>query len=194
MKRTQAINLQRMRKTFKPRLKPLFVAVSSVMLVSCGGDVDVEVYESVAQCVAANPLDALDCQEAYNHALAESYRTGPKYQTEPPCEEEFGDNECIPYNAVSDRWFIPQMAGFLYYGDDDWDLDYRSSPLYSSKSRRSPAYGKWISADGVTFGTKRYGPITVNKSSFKLKPTTTRTMSRGGFGLSVASRSSSRGG
>ncbi|WP_271271535.1 DUF1190 domain-containing protein [Aliamphritea hakodatensis] len=194
MKRTQAINLQRMRKCLKPRLKPLAVAVSSVMLVSCS-DVDVEVYESVAQCIAENPLMLQDCEAAYRHAQSESFRTGPKYQTEPACEDEFGDEQCIPYNVLNNQtWFMPIMAGFLFYNGNDWDNDdYISSPLYSSKSRRSRVFGKWTSADGIVYGPKRYGTITVDKSSFKLKPTTTRTLSRGGFGLSVASRSS-RGG
>ena len=63
-------------------------------------------------------------------------------------------------------------------------------PLLGSKNPASPAYGKYTDAGGKNYGAAtRVAPMTVPKTAMAPKPATTSTVTRGGFGESVAKQS-----
>ena len=192
MKRSKSINLARMRK--KPRafaLKPLSTAIAAGFLVACSNNSqEAMVYRDAQDCSEDNPSLADQCEAAYQKALADAAKSGPKYRKEYDCEFEFGDGMCMPYDNNGNDWFMPVMAGFLFSQALDRSY-YRSAPFYTSYERRSPFYGHWISVDGHNYGRSRYGKtVKVDNKAFKPKPKVTRTVSRGGFGSTVTAKSS----
>ena len=68
---------------------------------------------------------------------------------------------------------------------------YNQQPLFSSKSAASPANGKFVDATGKSYGPATAGGRTMNvpKTAMTPKPATTSTVTRGGFGESVAKQS-----
>ncbi len=207
MKRTRSINLERMRKLednnlsqptpLRSKLKPLAVSVAAAVLVACSdGGEEAVVYSDIADCISKNPDQVDVCESAYNDAVNVAQESGPKYTSLEACTYDFGNRNCVPYQADSGQnWFIPAVAGFMLaevideVGDAFERRRYRSAPLYTSYSRYSPFYGQWSSVDGHTYGTSRYGKIKVSDNAFKPKPKITRTISRGGFGSTVAAKS-----
>ncbi|TLU61501.1 DUF1190 domain-containing protein [Thalassotalea litorea] len=193
MKRSQSINLSRMRKVSTSKLvKPLAVVAGVTTLTACGNDQEAIVYKDLDHCIGSNPELEQQCETAYQNALKEAQQSGPKYPRKPLCEEEFGSGRCYQYSMNNGQSvFVPLMAGFLF--SQYMDNRYRSAPLYTSYSYHSPFYGYWSSVDGHKYGRARYGKTKVNKKAFDAKPKVTRTISRGGFGSKVAASSSFRG-
>lgn len=214
MKRTQSINLERMRKRSrsesdtdaklecaevvnkKGSAKPIAVSLAATTLVACGSNTqEAIVYQDVKDCSRDNPELAWECESAYQKAVAESLKSGPKYANEQECTAEFGRNNCVPYSHYGydsgNNWFVPLMAGFMFSQvlNSGGGYGYYSSPLYTSYSRHSPYYGNWSSVDGRNYGKRHYGKVTVSKKAFEPKPAVTKTMSRGGFGSKVAAKS-----
>lgn len=67
---------------------------------------------------------------------------------------------------------------------------FAQQPLFSSKNPASPAYGKYTDATGKNYGAAQPGrTMTVPKTAMAPKPATTTTVTRGGFGESVAKQS-----
>lgn len=194
MKRTKTINLHSMRKGRRTwPAKPLAVAVAAAVMVGCSSDREAQIYRDVAQCIAETGLEGA-CQSAHDYALASSHRSGPKYGSLGDCAYDFGRDNCVPYSDGVNNWFMPAMAGFMLargFDDDEYelDIDIHTAPLYSSSRRSSSMYGKWSTVDGNLLGKKRYGKVTTSSDAFKPKPSVTRTMSRGGFGSTVAAKS-----
>ena len=189
MKRTKLINLDRMRKkTVGLRLKPLVLGVAAFSLIGCIDSRKANVYASVNHCVNENPAMAGQCEAAYQTAVKESARSGPKYRSERECISEFGQRNCVPYRTQSGHdWFMPAVAGFMMARALNNNV-YHSLPLYSSTAYGSSMYGRWATADGRSY-PKRYGSMNVVGDAFKPKPAVSRTMSRGGFGSTVAAKS-----
>lgn len=186
-KRSQGINLTRMRKAFA--LRPLAVGVAAVFLSACGSNREqVAIYKDVDDCVNDNPEQALQCQTAYEDALREAERTGPKYSNMGDCENEFGQNQCQVVRNESGSFFMPFMAGYMLSNLLSPNR-YYSQPMYTSYSRYSPLRYRWIGADGYDFGDVRRKKMRVSSKSLKAKPTVTRTIKRGGFGSSVRAKS-----
>ena len=191
MKRTKSINLDRMRKSAHlGRFKPIVYTVAAATLAACGNSSrDAQVYQDVAACVRDNPELGQQCEAAYQKALTDSYKSGPKYRNERECVEEFGSNNCVVYKAPSGQsWFMPAVAGYLFARALDRRNFYHSAPLYTSHSLYSPFYGRWTTVDGSLYGRRQYGRIKVNEKVFDSKPPVTRTISRGGFGSTVAAK------
>lgn len=66
-----------------------------------------------------------------------------------------------------------------------------SQPLFTSKSATSPANGKFVDASGKNYGSATTGrSMTVPKTALAPKPAITNTITRGGFGESVAKQTS----
>lgn len=189
MKRSQSINLNRMRKTSKRFLfKPLTLAITAT-LVACSDSQDAKVYQDAEHCKEDNPSLTQQCEAAYQKALAESASSGPKYNSQRDCSVDFGRDNCVPYTSPQGQnWFIPAMAGFMFSQMINRN-DYHYAPLYTSYSRRSPFYDRWTTVDGNVYGRKRYGSLKVDKKVFNPKPKVTRTISRGGFGSTVSAKS-----
>jgi uncharacterized protein YgiB involved in biofilm formation len=193
----------RLRKVFA--VKPLAIGVAAVLLSGCGEEPEVaDIYRTVSECADNNPGFFTQCEYAYESAVEDAIRTAPRFSNERDCEFEFGDSRCEYVTNENGSFFMPFMAGFMLsrmlFQDDDWDIDlkkkkkkrYYSQPLFTSYSRRSSLRNQWFDASGKSFGGTHRSAAKVYGSDFKAKPTASRTLSRGGFGKAVASRSSSR--
>jgi uncharacterized protein YgiB involved in biofilm formation len=186
-KRSKSINLTSMRKSFS--VKPLALGVAAIFLSSCGDKQEAAVFTSVSDCTNSNPEFAAQCKTAYDDALKEAARTGPKYNSQRDCESEFGSNQCTTVRSGSGSFFMPFMAGYMLSNLMS-PRGYNSQPMFTSFSRNSSYRNRWVGADGYDFGDNRRRTMRVSENALKSKPTVSKTMSRGGFGSSVRAKSS----
>lgn len=208
MKRTKNIRHAAFRKSWQARhLTPVAFAVSAVfMLAGCEqSDETVSLYQNADDCAKANPGQSAQCTTAYNNAQKEAERTAPKYATREDCVAEFGENQCqqTPAQAgvgttannaeaqQSGSFWMPLMAGYMM-GRMMSGGAYAQQPLFSSKNPASPANGKFVDATGKNYGPATAGGRTMNvpKTAMAPKPAVTKTITRGGFGESVAKQTS----
>ncbi|MCZ2721454.1 DUF1190 domain-containing protein [Marinomonas sp. 15G1-11] len=192
MKRSKSINLDSMRKvkSASPLMRPLTLAIASVTLAACGSsEEEVQVVSSIEDCKVSTTLTQAQCEVAYQQALQEAERTGPKYSSQAACEAEFGYDQCNRSSQGS--FFTPFMAGFLVSNLLDSGRSNRYNPVY--RYPKSGSSDRIMTADGRVIGNAGQRSYKVDKSNLQSKPTVTRTVSRGGFG-SVASAKSSWGG
>ena len=180
MKRTKNINHSSFRKSWSARhLTPVALAVTAVvMLAGCEkSDETVSLYQNADDCSAANPGKAAECTTAYTNAVKEAERTAPKYATREDCVAEFGEGQCQQTPAQAG---VAPMGGGMA----------QQQPLFSSKNPASPAYGQYTDASGKSYGAAQPGrTMNVPKTAMAPKPATTTTVTRGGFGESVAKQS-----
>ncbi|MFT2111270.1 DUF1190 domain-containing protein [Marinomonas sp. 2405UD68-3] len=194
MKRSKYINLDSMRKVKPsfPLMRPLTLAVASVTLAACSDSTEeVQIVSSVDDCQASTTLTQDQCEVAYQQALIEAERTGPKYNSQAACEAEFGYDQCNRSSQGS--FFTPFMAGFLVSNLLDSGRNRSYNPVYRYPKSSSFSKDRIMMADGRVLGNVGQRSYKVDSSNLKPKPTATRTVSRGGFG-SVASAKSSWGG
>lgn len=205
MKRTKSIHHASFRKSWSARhLTPVAFAVTAVfMLAGCEkSDETVSLYQNADDCSAANPGKSAECTTAFNNALKEAERTAPKYATREDCVAEFGEGQCqqAPAQAgmapeaqaqqSSGSFWMPLMAGYMMGRMMGGGAGFAQQPLFSSKNPASPAYGKYTDAGGKTMAQRSFGrTMTVPKTAMAPKPATTSTVTRGGFGESVAKQS-----
>lgn len=206
MKRTKSIHHASFRKSWSARhLTPVALAVTAVfMLVGCEkSDETVSLYQNADDCSAANPGKNAECTTAFNNALKEAERTAPKYATREDCVAEFGEGQC--QQAASSgrhgagksgagaiqRQLLDAADGGLYDGPNDGRRrGLCSATTVQFKNPASPAYGKYTDASGKNYGAAQPGrTMTVPKTAMAPKPATTTTVTRGGFGESVAKQS-----
>lgn len=195
MKRSKNINIEHMRSfaQSRVRIKPLAIAIAAATLMACSSREEVVAYDDIAQCVAENPGRDAQCRTAFETATEKAINSGPKYRTLADCQAEFGPENCVVQQGPTGQsWFMPAMAGFML--GRALDGGYRSAPLFTSYSRTSPAFGRWTTVDGNTYGSRARRTFKADADAFKPKPVVTRTMSRGGFGSTVAAKSSWGGG
>lgn len=201
MKRTKQINHASFRKSWSARhLTPVALAVSAVfMLAACEqADETVSMYQNADDCSAANPGKSAQCTTAFNSAKEEAVKTAPKYASREDCVAEFGEGQCqqAPAQAgvgstnaesqSSGSFWMPLMAGYMMGRMMGGGMG-QQQPLFSSKNPASPANGKFVDASGKSYGAATPGrTMTVPKTALAPKPATTSTVTRGGFGESVA--------
>jgi uncharacterized protein YgiB involved in biofilm formation len=205
MKRTKTIQLAAFRKSWNARhLTPVALVVTAAFLLAgCEkSDETVKLYQNADDCSAANPGESQQCTTAYNNALKEAERTAPKYATRQDCVAEFGEGQCQPAPSQASvagdnqaqaqsggSFWMPLMAGYMM--GRMMGGSYAQQPLFSSKNPSSPAYGRYTDASGKSYGAATPGrTMTVPKTAMAPKPTTTSTITRGGFGESVAKQAS----
>jgi uncharacterized protein YgiB involved in biofilm formation len=188
LKRSRSINLSAMRKGFSA--KPLALGIAAICLAACGKEPEqAAIYTDVDDCQNSNPEFAEQCRLAYEDAVAEAQRTGPKYNSARDCEYEFGPNQCQYVSNQSGSFFMPFMAGYMLSNLMS-PRGYNYRPMFTSYSRYSPYRNRWIGADGYDFGDYRRKSVRVGKNTFKSQPTVNKTIKRGGFGSSVRAKSS----
>lgn len=208
MKRTKTINHASFRKSWSARhLTPVAFAVTTLFLLAgCEkSDETVSLYQNADDCSVANPGKSAACTTAYNNALKEAERTAPKYASREDCIAEFGEGQCqqAPAQAgmaggsendaqaqSSSSFWMPLMAGYMMGRLMGGGASYAQQPLFSSRNPASPSYGQYTDASGKGYGAAQPGrTMTVPKSAMAPKPATTTTITRGGFGESVAKQS-----
>ena len=208
MKRTKNINHAMFRKSWGARhLTPVALAVTAVfMLAGCEqNDETVKMYQNADDCSSANPGKSAECKATYDNALKEAARTAPKYASREDCVAEFGEGQCQQAPAQAGvatenqaqaqqsggSFWMPLMAGYMMGRLMGGGAGYAQQPLFSSKNPASPAYGQYTDASGKSYGAAQPGrSATVSKTAMALKPATTSTVTRGGFGESVAKQTS----
>ncbi|MEJ4045632.1 DUF1190 family protein [Erwinia sp. SLM-02] len=203
MKRTKQINHASFRKSWGARhLTPVALAVTAViMLAGCEQtDESVSMYMNADDCSSANPGKSEQCTVAFNKAKEEAVKTAPKYASREDCVAEFGEGQCqqapaqagVTTNAEnqsSGSFWMPLMAGYMMGRMMSGGMG-QQQPLFSSKNPASPANGKFVDAAGKSYGPAASGrTMTVPKTAMAPKPATTSTVTRGGFGESVAKQS-----
>ncbi|MCG8710396.1 DUF1190 family protein [Brenneria sp. 4F2] len=199
MKRTKNINQDTFRKEWRMyRLAPIALAVSTVfVLAGCEqADETVSLYQNADDCSRANPSMSEQCTTAYNNALKEAEKTAPKYATREDCVAEFGEAQCTqapaqPGTAAqpqqSGSFWMPLMAGYMMSRMMSGGTGYAQQPLFTSKSPASPANGQFVDSTGKSYGNATTGrTINVPKTALAPKPATTTTITRGGFGETIA--------
>ncbi|MDF7681867.1 DUF1190 family protein [Enterobacteriaceae bacterium ESL0689] len=189
MKRTKNINHSAFRKYWGARhLTPVALAIAATFtLAGCEkSDETVSLYQNAEDCSAANPDKRAECTTAFNAAEQEAARTAPKYDTHEDCIAEFGEGQCRQeYQRHGGSIWMPLMAGYMMARMTGGGFG-AQQPLFTSKTPTSPAYGQYTDASGRSYGAAQPGrTINVPKSAMAPKPTTTRTITRGGFGQSV---------
>ncbi|MFV8982693.1 DUF1190 family protein [Serratia fonticola] len=203
MKRTKNINKDTFRKSWRSyRVAPVALAISAVfMLAGCEqADETVSLYKNADDCSTSNPSMSEQCTTAYNNALKEAEKTAPKYATREDCVAEFGEAQCTQAPAQagmaaesqsSGSMWMPLMAGYMM-GRMMSGGGYAQQPLFTSKNAASPANGKFVDASGKSYGPATAGgrSMTVPKTAMAPKPAVTNTVTRGGFGESVAKQTS----
>ena len=208
MKRTKNINHAMFRKSWGARhLTPVALAVTAVfMLAGCEqNDETVKMYQNADDCSSANPGKSAECKTTYDNALKEAARTAPKYASREDCVAEFGEGQCQQAPAQAGvatenqaqaqqsggSFWMPLMAGYMMGRLMGGGAGYAQQPLFSSKNPASPAYGQYTDASGKSYGAAQPGrSATVSKTAMAPKPATTTTVTRGGFGESVAKQAS----
>lgn len=218
MKRTKSINRDAFRKAFRPyRLAPIAIAMTAVFALSgCEeSDETVSLYMNAQECAQANPSNAAQCEDAYRTALQEAAKTAPKYATLEECVAEFGDAQCTQTASIDGKrvstenvnnlnpentqmaqansggsFFMPLMAGYMMGRLMSGGA---SQPLFSSHNPASPANGKFVDASGRNYGPAVGGrQMNVPKTAMAPKPATTSTVTRGGFGNTVAKQAAAQ--
>ncbi|CAI2476673.1 DUF1190 family protein [Serratia liquefaciens] len=205
MKRTKNINQETFRKSWRNyRVAPVALAISAVfMLAGCEkSDETVSMYQNADDCSRNNPSMSEQCTTAYNNALKEAEKTAPKYAIREDCVAEFGEAQCTQAPAPaqagmaaesqsSGSFWMPLMAGYMM-GRMMGGSGFAQQPLFTSKNAASPANGKFVDASGKSYGPATAGgrTMTVPKTAMAPKPAVTNTVTRGGFGESVAKQTS----
>jgi len=83
--------------------------------------------------------------------------------------------------------WMPLMAGFMMGRMMSGGAGFAQQPLFTSKNAGNPANGKFVDATGKSYGPATTGrSMNVPKTAMAPKPATTSTITRGGFGESVA--------
>lgn len=187
-KRSNVINLRRMRKAF--RLSPLAVAIPLILVGCQEAELPAQLYQTAEECIADNPSAADVCNQMYQRALAEAAETAPRFTNQQDCEYEFGAEQCQQATDQSgSSFFMPFMAGMMVSRLLSPSPYYQ--PMFSSYSRNSPYRYRWFDSRGKVVG--RFGDknFRMNRSFFDSRPKYSRAFERGGFGKMAASRASS---
>lgn len=191
MKRTKNINHARFRKVhvgFKVSMVAVLLA-STLVLNGCdNSDDDVYVYRDVKECTAYTS-NKDQCQKDWNDAAYAAVKDAPKYASKEECIKQYGDYNCQVQNTTTSTGGTSMMWYPLMSGFSSSSHSQPARSMYSSTSPSSKMYGNYYSGNGVNYGkTWDRSGRSVGTDSVR---STSRTYSRGGFGSSVSSHSSS---
>jgi uncharacterized protein YgiB involved in biofilm formation len=176
------------------------VGGAAVMLNGCSEEA--ETYSGLEDCQQNNMDCPEQCYSAYQQAEEDALASGPSYRSQSDCESDFGSLFCEESDAGK---FRARMAGFAMQCDDDYfdfddddDIDvfkkrkkykkrHKSFPLYTSFKSNSPMKNQWVGLKGRPFGSYGSSRVSVNSDTdFKRPKSSSRTVSRGGFGRTVS--------
>lgn len=194
MKKSRTIDLNSMRKHARHfGIKRLSLAVAAFSLAACSSKEEVSFVTDAEDCASKTDMTIEECTAAYHQALAEAERTAPKYDQRNRCETDFGHNQC--YQPSGSSFFLPFMAGYMVSSLMDRNSHgYSYNPGFHYQNRYDTNRDRIVSSDGRVLGKPGQSRFNVNKSAIKPKPATRTTIKRGGFGSTVAAKSSWGGG
>ncbi|WP_158367708.1 DUF1190 family protein [Candidatus Williamhamiltonella defendens] len=217
MKRIYHTHKEKLRKSWCGyRLAPIAFSISTVLfLTACEkSDQTVSLYQNADDCSKAHPSMNQQCVEAYQVALKEATKTSPKYASREDCIAEFGQSQCtkvtseqadiLATSSTADKnstvqpqeicsMWMPLMAGYMM--GKMMGGGFNQQPLFTSQSSTSPMKDKFVDATGKNYGAATYGrTMNLPKSALAPKPSVTKTLTRGGFGQTVAQHSSMKQG
>lgn len=186
MKRSQSIRLVQM-------------GAVALTLAACEERVEVGVFETIGQCIAAgNP--AAQCETALQAAQEQHQQVAPRYATQQDCEAEFGASQCTPAPAAGapaeegaapqvaqagfGGGFMPLMAGYMM-GRMMSGGGAMTQPLYRPAATAAGAGGAFHTAAGAPVA-RGAGFATVPRSVAQAPAARSGTIARGGFGARAA--------
>ena len=197
MKKTRHIDLSLLRKKARKfSLAPLSVGVAAALTGCSEPQEQVKVVASVDDCVSQTELSLAQCETAYQQALDEAERTGPRYERQYLCEADFG--QC---QQSSSGFWMPFVTGYIVAEiidevGDAYERKHRRryNPVYTYQKRGSKHRQKIMTADGTILGGAGKSSYKVPSSVTERKPAVTRTIKRGGFGSQASAKSNWGGG
>lgn len=199
MKRTKKINHDSFRKYWRCcYIAPVTLTVSAVFaLAGCEkSDKNVSLYmNSSNDCTKASIFLNEQCATTHIHDSAQqkTVKTAPKYTSHADCVATLNEGQCTQVLAQAglpaesknngDMW-MPLMAGYMMGRMMGGGGYAQQQPLFSSNATNSPVSGQFIDAGGKS--------MTIPKTTLAPKSETTRTITRGGFGETVAKQNTMR--
>jgi uncharacterized protein YgiB involved in biofilm formation len=178
----------------------LLMSAAPLLFTACQREPQVQtkegLYTSVESCTEATG-DPSSCRNAFAQATQQAADQAPKYASHAECAKEFPAEQCVQQHTSAGGSFIgPMMMGFfmsqmLNNRGAGLAQQPAAAPAYQDKqngwSRPAPAgTGGLNTASGIGAGKAGMAPINAT-------PNRAMTVSRGGFGRSSGSRTSSGG-
>ncbi len=170
----------------------VMMGAAPLLLTACDNETTREgLYTSVEACVAQTN-DSYTCKQAFDQASKQAEASSPRYASREECIAAHGADQCQQRSDSSGHsFFMPFMTGFLMSqmlrGGQPAGLSaapaYRDGAGNWQRPAATPTGG--IYRNGGTASTAMV-PVTA-------KPNVAPTVTRGGFGSSGNSRSSSGG-
>lgn len=169
MKRTRNIRRDRFRKRM---LLTVGVLVTPVFLTGCDDTPTTQPFSSIGQCQQQYNYTASHCRQLYGQAIDQAKLNGPQYRSQQDC--------------INDNRNDPQASQQCQYTRHGSSAHYFYVPRYYSYSPGSYAQPFYRNS-GDTYRSASGKAFTSKSGGFTRSSTTTR----GGFGSSMSSRSSS---
>lgn len=187
------------------RVAIAILGAATFALAGCREEqIDAEAFPDMQSCSDASARGGMfsiqDCQDAFAAAETLHVEAAPRYESQLVCEEQHGEGACGTEAAAtqggSGSIFLPLMAGYLM------------GSMLSNRAGMSASQPLYKTSDGKFTNAARSSSFSTNKGSAKLaatqfaRPTSTigkppmsraAAVSRGGFGSSATSRTSSGG-
>lgn len=177
----------------------LLMSTVPLLLTACSSEPEVQVseglYTSVEACSEATG-DPSACRTAFADAQKASADSAPQYASREECAKEYDADKCVEQRTTAGTSFIgPMMMGF-FMGQM---LNGGSRGLAPQAPQSAPAYQDkskgWAKAPPAgTGGLNTASRIGTGKAALQptgMTPNSAPTVSRGGFGSTARSRSSS---
>ena len=193
------------------------VVLVATIWANSGDDTQQEeslVYNNLAECRAAGQLSSTQCEQRFNEASANHLRDAKKFTSTSACETEYGAGSCRGAVWNGAAVVVPALAGIMLArslsqgggaaqpllpptqqacppGSQQPECQQaRSSSSSSSSSGSGSSYGGRSSSSSRAYSTTS-GAALVARSGTVSGASTTSTISRGGFGSTSHSFSSS---
>lgn len=178
----------------------LLMSTVPLLLTACSSEPEVQVseglYTSVEACSEATG-DPSSCRAAFAAAQAQSADSAPQYASKEECAKEYEADQCVEQRTTAGTSFIgPMMMGFfmgqlLNSGNRGQAPQApQSAPAYQDKAKGWAKPAAPASTGGLNTAS-RIGTGKAALAPTSIQPNAAPTVSRGGFGSTARSRSTS---
>lgn len=175
----------------------LMAAAVPVAIAGCESEPTGRLFQSVEECTIEGEIDVDECRSAYDTALAQHRDSAPRFESEYDCNAQFGGCERLDRGwGGSGTAYTPPFGGFLvgYYAGQLIDIDGKKKKRYRT-SGVLPMYrdfrsGEYLKPNGDSVG--RSPGLVRGDAGRTTGVARGQTVSRGGFGSTASSSSSSR--